>query len=216
MLLTPDRARIRVKRSPLMKEAIVARSKNGQAVSAARRTVEERMQLAVLLETARAAGDLHTWRRAKALTDYLNGTRVIELAKQLDVARSSINTWLRAYETEGVEGLRTGKPPGATPRLSPQQREELKEALKAGPQAAGFTSGVWTGPMVREYVLQHFSVGYHNHHLPRLLHQLGFSVQRPRKRLARADPQAQAVWSEERLPAIKKSAELWRRSALRG
>jgi transposase len=30
-------------------------------------------------------------------------------------------------------------------------------------------------------------VRYHNHHIPRLLHQLGLSVQRPRKRLARAD-----------------------------
>ena len=37
-----------------------------------------------------------------------------------------------------------------------------------------------------------------------LLHQLGFSVQRPRKRLARADAEAQAQWLREKLPAIKK------------
>lgn len=162
------------------------------------------MALAVLLETARAAGDLGTWRRAKAMTEYVEGVRVVDLAKQLDVARSSINTWLRAYETKGVDGLVTGKPPGATPRLTQEQREALKETLKAGPQEAGFTSGVWTGPMVREYVFQHFGVGYHNHHLPRLMHKLGFSVQRPRKRLARAEPEAQAAWLDERLPAIKK------------
>lgn len=182
----------------------MARSKNGQAISAVRRTVEERMKLAVLLETARAAGDLATWRRAKAITDYMAGARVVDLCKQLDVGRSSINAWLRAYETEGITGLETGKPPGATPRLSPEQREELKQTLAAGPQAAGFTSGVWTGPMVREYVFQHFGVGYHNHHLPRLMGQLGFSVQRPRKRLARADAAVQATWVEQRLPAIKK------------
>jgi transposase len=40
--------------------------------------------------------------------------------------------------------------------------------------------------------------------LPRLLHQLGFSVQRPRKRLARADREAQEIWLKKRLPAIKK------------
>jgi transposase len=162
------------------------------------------MMLAVLLETARAAGDLATWRRAKAITDYMQGVRVVELAKQLDVARSAINTWLRAYETRGVEGLKTRKPPGASPRLTPEQHEDLDQALRAGPQAAGFTSGVWTGPLVRQYIFEHFGVGYHNHHLPRLLHKLGFSVQRPRKRLARADAQAQAAWVNERLPAIKK------------
>jgi transposase len=182
----------------------MARSKNGQAISAVRYTIEERMKLALLVETARAAGDLATWRRGKAITEYMNGARVVELAKQLDVARSSINTWLVAYEKEGVEGLKTGKPPGAKPRLTPEQREKLKETIKAGPQSAGFTSGVWTGPMVREYILRNFGVGYHNHHLPRLLHQLGFSVQRPRKRLARADAEAQAMWINERLPAIKK------------
>lgn len=188
----------------------MARSKKGQAISEVRRTVEERMKLAVRLETSRAVGDLATWRRAKAITEYLNGARVVELAQQLDVARSAINTWLRAYETEGIAGLQTGKPPGATSRLTPENREELKQTLTAGPQAAGFTSGVWTGPLVREYVFQHFGVGYHHHHLPRLLHQLGFSVQRPRKRLARADAEAQAAWTAERLPAIKKK----RRSAV--
>jgi transposase len=182
----------------------MARSKNGQAISAARQTPEERLELLLLLETSRAAGDLATWRRAKAITGYLEGNKVIALMKELDVGRSSINTWLRWYETLGAEGLRTGKPPGAAPGLSAEQRAELVQVIKAGPQVAGFTSGVWTGPMLREFIFQHFGVGYHNHHIPRLLHQLGFSVQRPRKRLARADATAQAQWIEERFPAIKK------------
>jgi hypothetical protein len=40
--------------------------------------------------------------------------------------------------------------------------------------------------------------------LARLLHDLGFSVQRPRKRLARADAEKQAVWLGTTFPAIKK------------
>jgi hypothetical protein len=32
---------------------------------------------------------------------------------------------------------------------------------------------------------------------------LGFSVQRPRKRLARADADAQVLWLRKRLPAVK-------------
>jgi len=51
--------------------------------------------------------------------------------------------------------------------------------------AGGYTSGVWTGP-IADLIEQRFGVRYHNHHIPRLLNQLGFSVQRPRKRLARA------------------------------
>jgi transposase len=37
-----------------------------------------------------------------------------------------------------------------------------------------------------------------------MLNDLGFSVQRPRKRLARADAEAQETWLRETFPAIKK------------
>jgi hypothetical protein len=37
-------------------------------------------------------------------------------------------------------------------------------------------------------------VRYHNHHVPRLLHWLGFSVQRPRKKLSKADSKKQERW----------------------
>jgi transposase len=96
------------------------------------------------------------------------------------------------------------KPPGAAPRLTDDQRAELTMAIILGPQAAGFNTGVWTGPMIGEWIRREYGVRYHNHHIPRLLHQLGFSVQRPRKRLARADREKQEYWLRTRLPAIKK------------
>ena len=74
---------------------------------------------------------------------------------------------------------------------------------------------IWRGPMVGEMIRRLYGVRYHTHHIPRLLHQLGFSVQRPRKRLARADAESQAVWLRERLPAINKSAQMPRCGGLR-
>jgi len=90
------------------------------------------------------------------------------------------------------------------PKLDTEQRQQLTALIEAGPQAAGYSSGVWTGPMIGDLIAQRFGVQYHNHHVPRLLHTLGFSVQRPRRRLARADVEAQATWLRDRLPAIKK------------
>ncbi len=90
--------------------------------------------------------------------------------------------------------------------LSVEQREELMRVVEAGPQAAGFESGVWTGPMVGQSIRERFDVSYHNHWIPPLLHQLGFSLQRPRKRLCRADAEKQREWVEGRVSAIKKAA----------
>ena len=70
--------------------------------------------------------------------------------------------------------------------------------------AAGYDSGVWTGPMIGDLIEHRFGVRYHKHNVPRILHELGFSLQRPRKRLARADAEKQATWLRETFPAIKK------------
>lgn len=182
----------------------MARSKNGQAIGATRRTPAESKRLADFLAEASAAGDLDAWRRAKAVTAYLSGETVIALSKQLGVTRGSINRWLQWFERSGTDGLRSRKAPGAAPRLTQAQRDELAGVIEKGPQAAGFSSGMWTGPMVGDFIRKQFGVRYHNHHVPRLLNRMGFSVQRPRKRLARADAEKQATWLRERLPLIKK------------
>jgi len=48
--------------------------------------------------------------------------------------------------------------------------------------------------MIGDLIHRHFGVRYHNHHVPWVLHRLGFSVQRPRKRLAPADLANQEIW----------------------
>ena len=194
----------------------MGRSKNGQAISAGRKTPEELAKLDALLDEAEEKGDLAVWKRARAVRAYIDGGRVVEIAALVRAARGSVNFWLGWYETLGAEGLRTGKPPGGVPRLTPDQHEELTRIVEAGPMEAGFMSGVWTGPMIGRLILEKYGVRYHNHHIPRLLNQLGFSVQRPRKRLARADADAQARWVRDRLPEIKKSRRLQGTRSLRG
>jgi putative transposase len=185
-------------------EVIMARSKNGEAIGPVGRSPTGQRNLRRFIREAEKAGDLGRWRRGRAVLGYIQGRRVVELAQEAGVTRGSVNRWLQWYEALGVEGLVTGTPPGPAPRLSEDQRDELGAWIDAGPQAAGYTSGVWTGPMIADLIEQRFGVRYHNHHIPRLLNQLGFSVQRPRKRLARADQEAQATWLRETFPAIKK------------
>lgn len=180
------------------------RSKKGQAICPARRTPDELARLRALLDGATRRKDLETWRRAKAVLGYVGGISVIELSEKLDVTRGSVNRWLQWFNAEGVEGLRTKKAPGPAPRLTRNQLDELVARIDAGPQASGFLTGVWTGPMIGDLIRRSYGVSYHNHYIPPLLHTLGYSVQRPRKRLARADLQKQAVWLKTKFPAIKK------------
>lgn len=182
----------------------MARSPNGQAISPNRRTPSTRRRLAAFVGEAQKRGDLKSWRRGKAVLGYITGKRVMRMAEELDVTRGSINRWLQWYEADGIEGLTLKKPPGAAPRLNDDQLADLTMTIILGPQSAGYSTGVWTGPMIGDWIRREFGIKYHNHHIPRLLHRLGFSVQRPRKRLARANLEKQAYWLRKRLPAIKK------------
>jgi transposase len=187
-----------------IEEEIVQRTKKGQAIRPERRTPDEMRALRGVLDGAKRAKDLETWRRAKAVLGYIGGTPVIALSEKLDVTRGSINRWLQWYDAAGADGLRPKTAPGGVPKLSVNQQDEVVALIEAGPLACGFTGGIWTGPRVGELIRQRFGVSYHNHHVPWVLHRLGFSVQRPRKRLARADKEKQEVWLKKRFPAIKK------------
>jgi transposase len=182
----------------------VARSNPGQAIRRARRRPAQLKQLDVFIVEAKLKNDLAEWRRGRAVRAYIDGRKVTDIAVEAGVTRGSVNRWLQWYNADHVEGLRTRIAEGPAPKLTEEQREALTIIIELGPIQAGYQSGVWTGPMIGDLIEQRFGVRYHNHHIPRLLHQLGFSVQRPRKRLARADLARQATWLRETLPAIKK------------
>lgn len=182
----------------------MGRSKTGEAISACGRSRSARRKLRRFIRQRAKNNKLDEWRRGRAVLGYIEGRRVVELAAELDCTRGSVNRWLQWYEALGVEGLITAKPPGASPKLADEQRRELASLVEAGPLEAGYQSGVWTGPMIGDLIERRFGVRTHRHNVPRLLHELRFSVQRPRKRLARADAIKQASWWNETFPAIKK------------
>jgi len=156
------------------------------------------------MRTSARKNDLATWRRCRVILDFYNGISVIQLAKTINMVRSTIYEWIKRFESEGVNGLISKKQPGAPPRLSLTQIDELTSAIEMGPNVCGYSSGIWTGPMIGDLIFNKFKVRYHNNYIPSLLHRLGFSVQKPKKKLAKADKEKQAYWLQIKFPEIKK------------
>jgi transposase len=95
---------------------------------------------------------------------------------------------LARYESHGFEGLLEGQRSGRPPQLSSAHRQSLQDILDSGPVAYGLDPGIWTSAMITWVIEQEFGVHYHPGHVRKLLHELGFSMQRPRRVLAKADP----------------------------
>ena len=85
------------------------------------------------------------------------------------------------------------------------QKRALADIVDSGPVAYGFLSGVWTSPMITRLIQEEFGVRYHPGHVRKLLHEIGFSVQRPKRKLARADAKEQDRWQRYDYPNLKKT-----------
>ncbi len=94
--------------------------------------------------------------------------------------------------------------PGATPRLSEEERASLPELLARGAPAYGFRGDVWTCERVAEVILKEFGVSYHPAHVSRLLKKSRLSLQKPERRANQRDEEAIERWKEERWPSLKK------------
>jgi len=157
-----------------------------------------------LRQEAEADGARRVARRLHAVQLNLDGHTSAEIAHVLAVHRANVSLWLRHWEEEGLDGLLEGHRPGRPAGLAVSQQERLSVIVRAGSLAYGFRSGVWTAPMIGEVIRQEFGVRYHPGHVRKLLYGLGFSVQRPKKLLARADPVAQQRWIRHTYPRLKK------------
>ena len=110
---------------------------------------------------------------------------------------------MSAFDSEGVAGLRDEPRPGRPPRLCPQDKERLGKILddiiRDGPEAHGY-HGTVQSPLVAQILRREFNVALGPAQITRLLREIGFSYQRPKKALVRADKEAQATWLREVLP----------------
>jgi transposase len=150
------------------------------------------------------ASDWREGRRLRAFELKKRGWKQTEIADALGVTEGAVSQWMKRAREEGVEGLRHKPPPGATPRLSEQERAELSELLARGAEAHGFRGEVWTCERVAIVIRREFGVSYHPAHVSRLLKALRQSLQKPQRRAEQRDEEAIERWKEQRWPSLKK------------
>lgn len=161
-------------------------------------------RLVGLGKEAERDGAYRVAKRLQAVILNAEGHTSGDLVAILKAPRSKVSEWLSNYEAYGVDGLLEGYRPGRPPRLTEAQRVDLADIIESGPVAYGLDSGVWTSPMIARVIAEEFGVAYHPGHVRKVLDAMGFSVQRPRRVLARADAAEQDRWHRYTYPNLKK------------
>ena len=144
-------------------------------------------------------------RRLWALQLLGEGLLLSEIAKRVGVDRRSVRRWKAAARVKGEQGVKARPASGRPAKLSAKDKRRLERLLLKGPLAAGFGTDLWTCPRVAEVIQERFGVQYHVDHIGRLLHDLGWSPQKPARRAIERDEDEIRRWVREDWPRVKKT-----------
>jgi len=157
-----------------------------------------------VMKTTLQPTDWREGRRLRAWDLHQQGWSQKQIAIALGVTQGAVSQWIARGRAGGAVGLRNRSHPGATPKLTQEQRERLPDLLKRGAEAYGFVGDVWTQARIASVIKREFDVRYHPDHIGRLLHAIGWSVQKPIERATERNDAAIERWCSEKWPAIKK------------
>ena len=123
-----------------------------------------------------------------------NCTKVAGLIKR---SRTTIQNWIKAFNKGGLEAMVSDSPPGRPSRLSEEEKMILKDDVATHPRELGHDFSNWEGKSVSEHIKNKFGVLLKVRQCQYLLHELGFTLQRPRYKFPKANPEEREEFIQE-------------------
>lgn len=108
------------------------------------------------------------------------GFSIDDISGNLDIPRRTIHGWLTRFQNRGVEAKDSIKQNGRPTELTKRQIKSLVRDLERGPPHN--KNGLWTTKEVSELLKKKYRISFVHQHVWRVLNNLKFSLQRPRKR----------------------------------
>jgi len=125
------------------------------------------------------------------------GQKFREVAAIVGKSVGTVSRWATAFLRNGITGLLPKKIPGRTPRLTRAQMKELDADLQKNPRDLGYDFSNWDGKRVSHHIKQKFGVQLDVRRVQVLMRELGFTLQRPRRRSEKTSKPAEEAWKAE-------------------
>lgn len=146
--------------------------------------------------------------RIRAVQRVQDGESPEIVIKTLGFARACIYNWLARYRSGGWQALKTGSRSGRPKKLTGSQIRWIYRTIRdKDPMQLKFSFALWTRLMIAMLIKRQFGVKLSSTSVGRLLHQLGFSCQKPLYRAYQRDSELVKQWKENVFPEIQKRAK---------
>jgi transposase len=143
-------------------------------------------------------------RRQRAIALLQEGHQPVDVAGMLGVERRSVRRWKATHRKNGEKGIQAKQASGRPPKLNSKDLRKLEKSLLKGSKKAGFPTDLWTCPRIAQLIQSLFGVNYHVDHIGRILHELGWSPQKPERRAIERNETRIKEWIKIDWPRIKK------------
>ena len=141
------------------------------------------------------------------------GRSKVSIAQDLGCSPATVDNIRKHYRQHGVAGLTPRKPPGRTSAATPAYRQALREAIATPPQTLGYGFSVWSVVRLNEHLKRRTKVSFSEDQLRRILHQEGFSYQRPKHTMKGKRDEAAFAKARKELRTLKKKQSVTMRTS---
>ncbi len=126
----------------------------------------------------------------------INGMPIKEIGTLYNEPVKTISTWTKKVIESGVDSLRSGNHPGRPSRLTDIQMKQLDSELQKSPEDFGYDLNNWDGLVLSRHIQDHYDVSLQVRQCQRIIHKLGYTLQRPQMKPHGGDPVKQAEFKK--------------------
>src|SRR5215471_5124015 len=132
------------------------------------------------------------------------GRTKASIASDLGCSPATVDNVRQRYQQYGREGLRRAPSPGRPSRATAEYRAALRQVVQTAPQQLGYGFSVWSVARLGQHLKKQTGLSFSEDQLGRLLHQEGFSFQRPKHTLKGKRDEGAYEQARQELQAMKK------------
>jgi transposase len=148
--------------------------------------------------------DKTVFRNATIILMSAVGRSKFSIAHDLGCSPATVDNIRKHYRQHGATGLKPRKPPGRTSAATPAYRQALREAVNTPPPTLGYGFSVWSVARLNEHLKRQTKISFSEDQLRRILHEEGFSYQRPKHTMKGKRNEAAFAQAQKELKTLKK------------
>jgi transposase len=148
--------------------------------------------------------DVRVFRNATMILMSGVGRSKASIAKELGCCPATVDNVRKRYRQQGLAGLRPRKSTGRRSRATPEYRAALRRAMQTQPQTLGYGFTVWSVGRLNAHLKKETGIGFGEDRLRAILHEEGFSFQRPKHTMKGKRDEAKYEKARRQLKRLKK------------